>query len=77
MISLVVQEEAELHSDGTRSMIKPSQMLPARVTVVRGEGELEGTPLIDDYIPTQENVADYLTKFSGNCKRLLILNLHN
>jgi PAB-dependent poly(A)-specific ribonuclease subunit 2 len=30
------QEESEVHSDGTMSMIKPSQMCVARVTCIRG-----------------------------------------
>ncbi|EPS41531.1 hypothetical protein H072_4574 [Dactylellina haptotyla CBS 200.50] len=59
------KEEIEVKADGTRETIRPSRLSLARVSVLRGNGESEGVPFIDDYIHTKEPVVDYLTLFSG------------
>ncbi|CEM27187.1 unnamed protein product [Vitrella brassicaformis CCMP3155] len=58
-------EAAEIREDGSKLVLKPSHLSLARVSVVRGEGPLEGVPLIDHYIHTKDTVRDYLTRFSG------------
>ncbi|CAG8771188.1 4741_t:CDS:2, partial [Acaulospora morrowiae] len=59
------QEETEIRSDGTKSVIRPRRLSLARVSVLRGEGARENLPFIDDYIAASEPVVDYLTEFSG------------
>lgn len=60
------QEETEIRSDGTKSLIRPSRLSLARVSVLRGEsGDMEGIPFIDDYIANSEPIVDYLTEYSG------------
>ncbi|KAL6766684.1 PAR1 [Auxenochlorella protothecoides x Auxenochlorella symbiontica] len=50
---------------GMEVTTRPSRLGLARVSLVRGEGALEGTACIDDYIRSPEAVHDYLTRFSG------------
>ncbi|KAI8801403.1 ubiquitin carboxyl-terminal hydrolase-domain-containing protein [Cladochytrium replicatum] len=61
----LTKEETEIRSDGTRQLVRPSRLSLARVSVVRGEGEKDGLPFIDDYIYNTEPIVDYLTEFSG------------
>lgn len=59
------QPEIQMNSDGERETIRPMAHALARVSVVRGQGEDEGTAFIDDYIAIREPVVDYLTLYSG------------
>lgn len=58
-------EELEISYDGTKNLIKPKNLSLARISVIRGEGDKEGVPFIDDYILHTEPIFDYLTSFSG------------
>ncbi|KNZ74766.1 PAB-dependent poly(A)-specific ribonuclease subunit PAN2 [Termitomyces sp. J132] len=59
------QEETEFRSDGTKKVLRPARLSLARVSVLRGDGQKQGIPFIDDYIHTSEVIVDYLTEFSG------------
>ena len=61
----VRQPEIEMNSDGERETIRPIVYALARVSVVRGSGEDEGLPFIDDYVASKEPIVDYLTSYSG------------
>ncbi|CAG8983942.1 hypothetical protein HYALB_00006910 [Hymenoscyphus albidus] len=61
----VRQPEIEMNSDGERETIRPIVYALARVSVIRGSGEDEGLPFIDDYIASKEPIVDYLTSYSG------------
>jgi hypothetical protein len=60
-----IQEDVEYRSDGTKTVLRPTRMSLARVSVLRGQGPKTGIPFIDDYINTTEPIADYVTEFSG------------
>lgn len=59
------QEETEYRSDGTKKVLRPARLSLARVSVLRGDGPMQGVPFIDDHIHTSETIVDYLTEFSG------------
>jgi PAB-dependent poly(A)-specific ribonuclease subunit 2 len=58
-------QEIEVKADGNREVVRPTREGLARVSVLRGSGEKEGVPFINDYITIREEIVDYLTKFSG------------
>ena len=68
------KEETEVRSDGTRSVIRPSRLGLARVSVLRGDGPQMGIPFIDEYVIPTDRIVDYLTDYSG-IKGILIDSL--
>ncbi|KAJ9628351.1 poly(A)-specific ribonuclease [Knufia peltigerae] len=60
-------ERAEINvkADGTQETIRPAKSGLARVSVLRGQGEEEGVPFLDDYITIYEPIVDYKTQYSG------------
>lgn len=57
--------EIDVKADGTHETIRPARSGLARVSVLRGQGDMEGTPFIDDYITIHEPIVDYKTQYSG------------
>ena len=57
--------EIDVKADGSHETIRPAKSGLARVSVLRGDGEFEGTPFIDDYITIYETIVDYKTQYSG------------
>ncbi|KAL4887154.1 PAB-dependent poly(A)-specific ribonuclease subunit pan2 [Aspergillus karnatakaensis] len=60
-------EKAEINvkADGSQEIVRPSKSGLARVSVLRGSGDQEGIPFIDDYISVKEPIVDYVTQYSG------------
>lgn len=58
--------EIDVKADGTQETIRPAKSGLARVSVLRGAGEGEGVPFIDDYITIKDAIiVDYKTQYSG------------
>jgi len=61
----VRDEEAIERPGGTRTVVRPSELSLARVSVLSTQ-VYDGVCIIDDYIATKESmIVDYLTKYSG------------
>jgi PAB-dependent poly(A)-specific ribonuclease subunit 2 len=54
-----------MNAEGERETIRPIAHALARVSVIRGAGEDELLPFMDDYIISREPIVDYLTSYSG------------
>lgn len=62
---VLVREEIEITANGDRIVVNPKRNGLGRVSVLRGWGEDEGIPFIDDYIAIKEPIVDYVTQYSG------------
>jgi PAB-dependent poly(A)-specific ribonuclease subunit 2 len=56
---------ALLLEQSERTIGKVPRRCPARITVIRGDGPLEGIPLIDDYIAQSEQSIEFLAQYCG------------
>ncbi|KAI6868491.1 hypothetical protein KC318_g19308, partial [Hortaea werneckii] len=61
----LLREEIDMGADGSRTITRPARSGLARVSVLRGDGQEQELPFIDDYIAIDEPVDDYLTQWSG------------
>lgn len=57
--------EIDVKADGSHETIRPAKNGLARVSVLRGRGQDEGKPFIDDYITIFDTIVDYKTQYSG------------
>lgn len=57
--------EIDVKADGSQETIRPAKSALARVSVLRGDGDNEGSPFVDDYITIYETIVDYKTQYSG------------
>ena len=62
---VVEKEETVTKKNGKRVVVKPMRFSLGRVSVVRGQGPRAGLAFIDDYIINDEEIVDYVTRFSG------------
>ena len=59
------QEEIQIKIDGAVEVIRPVRQGTGRISALRGSGDNEGVPFIDDYIKIDEAIVDHLTQYSG------------
>ncbi|KAL8271577.1 hypothetical protein Esti_004483 [Eimeria stiedai] len=60
-----VTEAAEIDEEGHKHVLQSSSLALARLTLVRGQGPLEGVPFMDHFVQFTRPPKDCLTRFSG------------